>query len=709
MPTFAEAKLAFDEGPGKLAALPTSLVPVHGKYRSDIALRTPSGAPLEEYYRWQFLSALINSGLYSKDHIGCEVQFPKGSAGSSNLRVDAVIFDDEDWITHYNAYWAHKTSGDLQWLNEHLVAVIEFKRGHKSPEEAWIRQVKPAMREKEPATAFVLGIYYDEGRLFLFERQAGKFLRYDEKKNVGTDFSLHLPDPYAYIPGFSHLRGLTESPILTTRSGRSIRDLEVITSIDSLQVRDALSQVLRILDKVGLVNQRGYEILVQTFALKIFDEKRNEKKLADSLRFYVDPAEIGFKSLAEQPAQTFIERMKTIQAHASAEYERILSNPVINWKDSSHIRIIMAVCENFQDYSFVRSSKSDLYQLVFYNFANRFQQQEKAQFLTPLRVIDFLVKIVNPRSEDSVCDPCCGIGDFLSLSFINSLEKPAAWQLDDGNLYGLDVSKDMITLASLNMLLNGDGNAHLYTVPDQGSILWKLRSGAEPSPVELLPDFHSNGTWDNWPDDTKLFKFDVILTNPPFGDDRAFRPRTEVDRQVIESYETWGLGGRESLDLGVVFLENAVRSLKVGGRLGIVLSNSIASTDRWAKVREWLLSKVRLVAAFDLPPNVFAETGVNTTILVAYIPEAGALDKLRQENYSVFIRDIKNVGYTKRTSRRNVVFQDVYLIDDTTFEIATDNEGHPILHEDFTKTIGDFRSWALGQEGELRRLFLSES
>ncbi len=41
-------------------------------------------------------------------------------------------------------------------------------------------------------------------------------------------------------------------------------------------MRDALSNVLRTLDKAGLVIQRGYEILIQTFALKIFGEKRND-------------------------------------------------------------------------------------------------------------------------------------------------------------------------------------------------------------------------------------------------------------------------------------------------------------------------------------------------------------------------------------------------------------------------------------------------
>jgi type I restriction enzyme M protein len=152
-----------------------------------------------------------------------------------------------------------------------------------------------------------------------------------------------------------------------------------------------------------------------------------------------------------------------------------------------------------------------------------------------------------------------------------------------------------------------------------------------------------------------------------------------------------------------------VRILKEHGRLGIVLSNSIASTDRWTAVREWLLDHMRLVAAFDLPPNVFAETGVNTTLVVAYKPKPAALARLNENGYSVFARDIKNVGYVRRTSKRNVFFQDKYKLDPDTFEIELDQAGNLVLDEDFPATLTDFRAWARTQEQTLTRLFVKES
>jgi type I restriction enzyme M protein len=236
-----------------------------------------------------------------------------------------------------------------------------------------------------------------------------------------------------------------------------------------------------------------------------------------------------------------------------------------------------------------------------------------------------------------------------------------------------------------------------------------------------------------WTDNTELLKVDVVLTNPPFGEDRAYRVKTEADRRVIEMYETWHLirqkvegedafaakhergkkkpaatKGSEALDLGIVFLENAYHSIKDDGRFGIVLSNSIASINRWTRVRDWLMQRMRLVALFDLPANVLAETGVNTSLLIAYKPKPTALKRLTEQGYSIFVRDIRRVGYEKRTSKRNVFFNPVYQIDETTFDIRVDTEGRPVLDEEFTETLAEFRQWALGQEETLQRLFLKE-
>jgi len=736
-PTFATAKNDFDTAHRNSKTV-RCLVPVNGKSCDTASVRDARGNPSEEYYKWQFVHALINSGLYASDFVGVEIQFPKGN--SAVIRLDGAIFDSGDWLRHYNDYWKHRRSTDLEWLNDHLLAVIEFKKNDKDIEKVFTSQVKPAMREKEPADAYVLGVYYGADRLYLFQRRDGKYLRYDEGKNqkgddskIG-DLALHLPDPYSYLPTFDELQKRVNRPASFDRSKRTIHDLDVITTIASVQIKTALSDVLRALDRVNLVDQRGYGIFLQTFALKVYDEKRNEKHPHRFLDFYVTDAEATFHALSDAPIKGFIRRIHALRDEAAGEYQKIFAANVIDWRDPNDVRAVISIAHAFQDYSFVLSSKSDLYQLVFYNFANSFKRDEAAQFLTPLPVIDFIVRLVNPRNGETVFDPCCGIADFLSLSFVNALEKPDGWKLDDANVYGMDLDKNMISLATLNMLLNGDGEAKLFAKPDKGSILSKIADGSPPAPIDLIPGEHSRGQWDVWADNTKLKKFDVVLTNPPFGEDRAYRVKTEADRKIIEMYETWHLTrqkadaedafgakhergkkksasprGSDALDLGIVFLENAYRCVKENGRFGIVLSNSIASINKWTRVREWLMQRVRMVAIFDLPANVFAETGVNTSILIAYKPKPAALRRLNESGYSIFVRDIHRVGYEKRTSKRNVFFNPIYQIDETTFEISVNHHGEPVLDEEFTETLAEFRQWSLGQEKTLQDIFLKES
>jgi type I restriction enzyme M protein len=282
----------------------------------------------------------------------------------------------------------------------------------------------------------------------------------------------------------------------------------------------------------------------------------------------------------------------------------------------------------------------------------------------------------------------------------------------------MDIDEQMVMLATLNMLLNGDGNAKIKAQAGYGSLLSKFDHKGEV--LELIPNMNQKGNWDNRPDDNQLKKFDVVLTNPPFGEDRAFVPKDDKDLEMIQCYELWHLysnKGEEStkkktekqaskIDLGVVFLENAYHILKENGRMGIVISNSIASIDSHKIARKWLMDKMRIVAIFDLPANVFAETGVNTSIIVAYKPNEKELIKLKAQNYEVFFKGIEKVGYEVKTAKRVKFFSPNYKINYENFEIEIDKDGRALLDEEFTNTISDFKTWCLKQEKSLQDIFI---
>lgn len=675
----------------------------------------------EQFYKWQFLYSLVYSGMYAKDYIGTEVHFPKGNKNSAPIKFDAAIFDNTNWFEYYKSFHENKDQESLDWLRKHIIAVLEFKNEKgQNVEIVWNQQLKPALKESE--NDFCLGILYDTERLFLFKKQKNKYLRLNEgfnsKKEASTtkDLQLHLTDAYNTIPSFENLIQKIYNPKID-RSKRRIEDLDVISGIYSTQLTDGISNILRTMDKVSMKNQRGYEILIQIIALKIFDEKRSadidsflefyendDEKRNLELLFFITNKEREYISISDDNVQSFICRMRELYNEAKSDYHFILKRTdteTINWRKEEHIRIIAEIVQQFQDYSFVKSHKTDLYQIVFHKFASEFSKAEKGQFLTPIPIIDFLVQIVNPRSNEYIIDPTSGIADFLSVSYVNSESK-----LSDNNIYGLDNDEQMIMLAQLNMLLNGDGNAKLRHKPDKGSINWKFDDRDDL--VELNAKLHKNGHWDNWADETKLKKFDVVLTNPPFGEDRAFVPKDETDKEIIECYELWNIYGGKKIDLGVIFLENAYHILKENGRMGIVLSNSIASIDTHKEARKWLIDRMRIVAIFDLPANVFGETGVNTTIIVAYKPSKKELNSLKERNYQIFAKNVKKVGYEVKTSKRVKFFNPVYKVNYENFEIEIDNEGRTMIDEEFTETISDFKKWCLSQEKKLQDIFIKE-
>ena len=627
--TFTEAKQRFDSQYGTATEF-TNFLPEHLTLDKKTGLRKTNGTKNEQYYKWQCLSAIVDAGLFTKDLRGTEVHFPKGNKSSAALKLDAAVFDDASWFDHYKDYHTNNNSESLEWLRKHLIVAMEFKKeDNKNIAEVWDKQLKAYMKESE--AVFCLGILYDTERLYLFRKYKGKFLRYSEEYNTkgeesGTkELSLHLPDPYRNIPTLEYILTYEESKQID-RSRRGIANLDVISGLQSTQISDAMSAILRTLDRLGMVNQKGFEILIQILSLKIYDEKRNEHNTNRFLDFYLSENEKSFQTLADEGVQSLITRIKNLRHEASGDYYRILAENTLDFRNDKHIHVLIEVIKQFQDYSFVRSQKTDLYQMVFYKFAGEFAKDQHAQFVTPLPMIEFLVNIVNPRNGESVIDPTVGIADFLSVSYVNSNSK-----LDDKNIFGIDIDEQMVMLATLNMLLNGDGNAKIIAQTDEyGSLLTKFDQKGEP--IQLVPSTNKNGDWDNRPDNNELKKFDVVLTNPPFGEDRAFAPTSDHAKEIIQCYELWNLYGQTKIDKGVVFLENAYHILKENGRLGIVLSNSIASIDSHQIARKWLMDKMRIVALFDMPANVFAETGVNTTIIVAYKPKPVELKRLQEKD-----------------------------------------------------------------------------
>lgn len=683
-------------------------LPIHlTKNKTEKNLRNKDGSVNEQYYKWEFLESYVASGLCSKDYIGVEIQFPKGNKDSSMIKMDGAIFDNKAWYEHYQLLHTKKDDSkwdELNWLKEHLLCAIEFKKNNnKDIKGVFSSQLKTYMNESSKYNVF--GILYDAGRLYLFKSVGKNYYRLSDEFNIEnkgkTEPTFDIPDAYDNLLSFEEmLKYNNDSKILTDYSMRTIEELGIISKTDSKRLNDALYQILHTMDKCGLVNQRGYNILIQLLALKIYDEKKNYT----NLKYYINPNESEYQKISDDGIQDFLKRIEGIRIAAKTSYQKILHENYFDSKNESQVQVVIQIVKQFQNYCFTKSERNNLYQLVFYRFASQFSKADNAQFVTPLQIIDFIVDIVNPKHNESIVDPTVGIADFLSVSYVKSDGK-----LDDNNFYGLDIDEDMVKLATLNMLLNGDGNATIEVQSDNlGSIHTKFDDKGKL--LQLIPrtekqKHNYNGEWDNRVDGRNLKKFDIVLTNPPFGEARSWVPAGK-EKDIAECYELWNRYGQSKIDLGVIFLENAVRILKTNGRMAIVLSNSIASIDAHREARKWLCENMRIVAIVDLPANIFAEAGVAPTIIFAYKPDKKELGKLREENYQVFSRQIKRVGYEVKTKNKVKFFETQYKLNPITFEKEINEDGTAKLDEEFTETVEAFKQWCNSQEDTLKKLFL---
>ena len=116
------------------------------------------------------------------------------------------------------------------------------------------------------------------------------------------------------------------------------------------------------MDKCGLVNQKGYNILIQLLALKIYDEKNN----FNDLKYYINPNEAAYKKISEDGLQDFLKRIEQIRVKAKTQYKKILNENYFDNKNESQVKVVIEIVRQFQNYSFTNSERNNLYQLVFY-------------------------------------------------------------------------------------------------------------------------------------------------------------------------------------------------------------------------------------------------------------------------------------------------------------------------------------------------------
>ena len=202
------------------------------------------------------------------------------------------------------------------------------------------------------------------------------------------------------------------------------------------------------------------------------------------------------------------------------------------------------------------------------------------QYFTPRALIQAMVEVVDPKITETVADPACGTGGFLLAAYehMKNQSKDIEKQqfLKNNALFGADNTSLVVTLASMNLYLHDIG-VNKSPIAYQDSLI-----------------------------DTSERMFDVILANPPFGT----RPQGSVEVAVNRPEFV------KTSDNQVNFLQHIMSIVKRGGRVGVVLPDSVL-TDMGAteKGREKLLKDFNLHTILRLPTGIFYANGVKTNVL----------------------------------------------------------------------------------------------
>lgn len=428
----------------------------------------------------------------------------------------------------------------------------------------------------------------------------------------------------------------------------------IIRNNDKLSPEAAFDEISKVLFMKIMYERKSKEEMV--FSVERFksDEKNYEKTIRPSLK-----------------SHAFLDQdyMQILFSNTKQEFE---NDEIFDPRDQIKIKrnsfeMIVEELETFN----LSDTSDDVKGIAFEQFLGKTFRGELGQFFTPRTIVDYMVELLDPREGELICDPCCGSGGFLITAFehvrnkidedvknekqkirdqfylkdfdtlspqkqkevdkavqdrLNKLNKEFDIKNPEGRYYnlshncifGTDANPRMARTAKMNMIMHGDGHGGVH---HHDGLL------------------NVNGIFDG--------RFDIILTNPPFGAriEKTLRVSTadlptdlqvkkyvlrygsEYEEKVVKPLKEWAafqnkdskVKGRPILDLfevgklsgltEVLFLERCLNLLKPGGRMGIVLPEGVMNNTALQRIREFVEGRAKIINITSIPQDVFIASG----------------------------------------------------------------------------------------------------
>jgi type I restriction-modification system DNA methylase subunit len=272
--------------------------------------------------------------------------------------------------------------------------------------------------------------------------------------------------------------------------------------------------------------------------------------------------------------------------------------------------------------------------------AKRQRRKEQGIFYTPKFVTNYIIKetlghLLQERSYDDILnlkilDLACGSGSFLIRAYDELLSYHAdnrgksvsefdQWErlpILTKNIFGVDLDTQAVEITRLNLLLRSV--ARRETLPSLSDNIRRgnsLISGTQEELNAYFGDSWREKNPFNWEQEFKDIMsrggFDVVIGNPPYIRIQAL-PKDDADY-----YRDFYKSAFGSFDIYVLFLEQAVKLLKPGGRLGFITSGKFLKSDYGKRIQQILHKECAVESLIDLSAQqVFAEATTYPVIIV---------------------------------------------------------------------------------------------
>jgi type I restriction enzyme M protein len=331
----------------------------------------------------------------------------------------------------------------------------------------------------------------------------------------------------------------------------------------------------------------------------------------------------------------------------TAAYDDVFSKTDTITLDAESVRYIVGELQNYCIMEANRDAIGDAFEV----FIGPALRGTEGQFFTPRNVVKMMVDILDPKPGERIIDPACGSGGFLITALehvwrhVQNEAKVKGWserqrlrreiEVATECFRGIDKDSFLAKVCKAYMALIGDGRGGVFC---ENSLL-------PPSEWRALAQSK-----------VQLGTFDVLLTNPPFGTKIAIKSaavlsqyelgsRWKTDKTAKEPIRTPQLEDKRSPQ--ILFLERCLQLLKPGGRMGIVLPESMLGNPSYEYIVSFIQRQAVVRGVVTMPEALFKTSGkggTHTKVAALFLEKRVG----QKDAYQIFMADVKWCGHDSR-------------------------------------------------------------